>query len=648
MGDSLFTGVQMGDSFGVDAINNFFLAGGGLQIDYFLVMKVNGVKKAVLPLPEQPDSIQISDMFTETPIYTFDPNYAYREIGRARRRKVVLTGQVGTRRRLNMKITGVDGVSRPALVNETGEENLKNFEQFLRNYHQYTAGQPAPTVYTLAELENDIDYHAGKPYLEIKCFKEKLSGRCTVESFTYTKDAKSKRLGGYMWTLELMVYDDTKMEPPLGFTPFQEWADSLNNFLAAAEQFAAVLNGIADGVISETLGATGSVINNMRAVNAQLERLAKAPQRLTAAVDGLVADVLHAVNALYDSIASAVSFVYPNLVGLFTGDSWNFGRTQAAVNEMQARDWLFNEPVVLGVAQETGDQRTGEESPILIQMQSELRAAQTIEALLAIERHLALLGAYRRATNDVVAADSLYGFLESNRGIEALATLNPEQLSLVGQASEVEYRGSYEQYTMQDGENLLTVATRLLGSPEAWQTLARVNRCVDAYTMRDGSPIVGGTIILVPRRFSPMMHQLGRGTTLSETTGYEDQYGVDLYIDPLSGDLVLDYETGNAVVLSDGVDNLQQAIMIMIRTALGDITADHYFGTSAPSAIGSKFTENSAALILTDIEEMLKSDPRIVQVSNMSAVPHYTSNMLEISMDVLSYLGDTVRVRVPV
>lgn len=642
MANGLFSDVGMADSFGIDAVNNFFLAGGGLKIDYFLVAKVNGVKKAVIPLPEQPESVEIIDEFHENPIYTFKTDYTYREIAPSRRRRIIFTGQVGTKRRINLKASGADKVSKPELVNVSGEENLKNFEDFLRGYHKLTAGAASPAVYSIAELQNDINYSAGKPYLEVKCFKEKISGRCVVSSFQYKRDIKSKRVGGYLWSLELLVYDDTVLEPPLGFTPFGELAEALDDMLANVQLMLDVLSTIGEGIIDETTGAVGTVVNSLKSVASAADRLSRVPARAINAVDEIVSDVLNTVITLYDAIAGVVG----NIADL-AGDSWNFADTFKAARGIASRDWFFNDPE----AYLTKDVETAPSQDDAVDLATSGSALSAniviVNALRSIENYLAMLGAYRRAANPVIRNASEYGFLESARGLEALSTLNGD--SSVGSSAETEYRGSYYQYTMREGENLLIIATRLLGNPEMWAALAQVNRCLDAYTLRDGSPIVAGTVILVPTEQPLLMHHLGRGTTPAETTGFEDEYGIDLYINPISGDLVISDEVdATETQLSLGLDNLKQAIMIMIRTSIGDITADPRFGTVANAAIGSKFTEAGAALILSDIEELLLSDPRIAQVSNVVAIPHYGTGSLEISMDIVSYLGDAIGVRVPV
>jgi len=640
----LFDGQQITQSFGIDGVAQFFLGVGGLKIDYFLVVKVNGVKQAVVPLPEQPDSVQIVDEFYENPIYTFKQDFAYREIARARRKRITISGQVGTKRRANLKATGLDGVSKMELVNETGEENLKNFELFLNNYHKKAAGEPMPASYSIADLPNDLNYSAGKPYLELKCFKERISGRCAVQSFTYRRDTKGKRLGGYFFQLELLVYDETSLEEPLGFNFLDELSKSIDDMAGKAQLALDVLSGIGETAINSATGLSGGVVSSLGNVMNSAIRVAQLPVRAITAVDEVVADVLQALNTVYDGVAGVIGS-FAAIGDYFTSDRL-FAGTRAAYRDLDSRDWWINDvgekaPIIPAP---TGNPQLDGVPALQATASALLNGIIIIDALESIERFLGAVGAFRR-TQAPASVVSGAGFLQNSAGLDALATLNAEP----NRASppETEYVGNYTRYVMREGENLLLVATRLLGDPNEWTTLARVNRCLDAYTFRDGSPLLSGTAILVPNSNQLMMHNLGGGTTIAETSAFEDEYGVDLYIHPITGDLVLQSESGESI-LSYGVDNLKQAILIMIRTAIGDITADPRFGTPLSSAIGSKFTEAGAALILTDIEELLLSDPRIVEVSNVQALPRYQSEMLEISMDIRSYLGDTVSVRVPV
>lgn len=644
MPSDLFTNV---DSFIPGA--NYFLNSGGLQIDYFLAVRVNGVKTAVIPMPEQPNAVEVVDEFYENPIYTFRDDYAYREIAPPRRRKIRISGQVGTKRRINVKAT--NGIGSSELVNVPGDENLRNFEKFLRDYHTFASKNADPAVYSLAEMANDLNYSAGKPYLEIKCFPEKISGRCTVVSFNYSKDIASHRLGGYKWTLDLQVYDDTRMEQPLAFTPFGQWADTAADFLAKAQLALDVWSGIAEGVLSEGTDAARVAARAVSDLMSSVERLANVPFAAMNAANEIVRSVATVYNTTIATtlrIGNSYAEIGSYAANLF-GDTGDMFRAKSLYHDIWANDGKPSGGAP-GPQFSRANVANAAIAPAGIDLENssqELQVGAVLDMLDALDNLLATLGVYRAAAARSYAPDAT-GFLRTDRGLDALASLNSEVIAPSGEANEVDFQGMYRSYTMRSGESLLTVANELMGDPSEWTVLARVNRCIDAYTLRDGSPIVPGTVIRVPLTRPMMMHSLG-SSSLGSAAAQQDEYGVDFYIDPVTGDLVIaDRDDGTETELSEGIENMSQAILIMLRTAVGDITSDPLFGTTAPNAIGSKFTEQGAALIVSDIVELLTSDPRILEVSNVVATPLYAKHRLEISMDVITYLGDTMSLKIPV
>lgn len=637
MADNLITSGSVGAPWAVpNGLAEFFINGGGLNIDYFMAVRVNGQKKAVVPLPEQPNSVEVLDEFYEMPIYTFREDYAYREIAKPRRRKIKLMGQVGTKRRLNMKATSGSLVGAE-LTNVTGEENLRNFEAFLRDYHTLASGSFSPAVYSIDQMSNDLNYHAGKPFLEIKCFPEKISGRCVVDNFSYSRNVSSKRLGGYNWVLELTIYDDTKMESPLSFTPFEELAKGMADAIAGAEAFLQIANGIADGVIAETSGAISTVTGAVKSLARAAEQLATAPLRVLSAIDNIVADLLDTVTAL-DAAASNIINAYANG---FNEPGFIFGST---ANSWNSSDWLMRNEMPMKKNINTA----AEPDPVVETGTMSLQAVVLIDAIRAMDNLLAMLGVYRTLSARA-GFQTDTGFLQTERGLQLIASLQSDLEASLAQSSEQDYSGPTRPYVLASGENLMTIATSLLGTPEEWFTLAEINRCPDAYTLRDGSPMVAGSVIRVPIQSAVLMHNLGQ-PLLSSTEQYtQDEYGTDLYLDPFTGDLqFLDRDDGSETTLVTDLDNLTQAIMIMIRTAVGAVTADPVFGSAAQFAIGVKFTERVAVLLAANIEEVLLSDPRIESINNFVAVPNYAKGSLEISMNVVTYLGDTVSVNVPV
>lgn len=99
-----------------------------------------------------------------------------------------------------------------------------------------------------------------------------------------------------------------------------------------------------------------------------------------------------------------------------------------------------------------------------------------------------------------------------------------------------------------------------------------------------------------------------------------DPYGVDLAIDPDSGDLIA-WPNG-ALAVKDGADNVVQALYLWIKTTPGEVPLHPDFGSAfANGVIGGKFNiVGIEGLARAEFKNILANDNRLLSVSNVTVV----------------------------
>jgi len=630
---------------------DFFLENNGLKIDYVLEF-VEGSNSTVVPLPAQPNSVDISKMYTENAIYTFKDNYAFRETAKARRGVVVLRGQVTPRIALHVDAS-IAG--KPQIVNKEGDEHLKNFDKFIRRYHrEISKPHSIPDSVSLDSLERMYGYTAqdGAKFLVLRCYKENIHARCTVDNFTYRRSTEKHRLGGFDWELSLKLYDDyaESTQGNLQFDFLATATEGLNNALNNVAGGLDVLTGIVEGYTENTRNQISSSLNAAEGVLRAAAKLATTPLTVNAQVAAVVKDVLTTLDNLVGSI-EGVYRAY-DAEGAFAQPWRNIGEYWDAIDFWGQS--VTNRDVVAGFKPSETSTETSTETAQLGNNQAtlQLQVQEIQDGLRGALALVALLGGLRLSAGDGLFNVASNGFLNSPVGFAALAALHPTTPAALNTPQEDPTAVPYITYIMASGETLLTVASRLYDDPNQWVEIARINGCIDAYTMSDGTPITAGTQIRLPRVRAAMSMDLGQGQQLGVFSEFGDDanYGVDLYIDPESGDLLLSSGASleEPTVLSSNLDNLKQAILIMIRTAVGDLTADPSFGTNINEAIGNKFTEGLGTILAVRIREFLMTDPRIIDIRDLTITPLFSEGQLLIEMQVVSFNGDNISVILPV
>lgn len=583
---------------------DFLLSIGVIPVDYYLERRENGRATAVLPLPNQPKSVTITKEYAETPIYTFADTYTYRELGKARSARVVISGESGQRARLGIKEDGT-------LFNASGLDHLKAFDKFLSMYFCDTAQLRYPSVKSIDTIRKDLDFEA-KPYLVFRALDEGIHGKAVVESFTYRRDANTHRLG-YSWELTLRIYDPAETSLTNSIDEFYDNVNAGINELTGTFNLAdQTVTAFTDTVF---IGA-GRVFTEIGQVFRSFRAVITSPITAIESAFSMARSFGHMIESAVVNVPGAFS----EFGDYFSASDPNSGLARA--NRLAYGFEYFYDSVTPPDAEEPQLTRAEVEANTLA-LSTRQDAANTLADLLYAYQSLAgYLGlAQERGRLDLSAR----GFLATDVGISGLASLTDQDRRA---PEEARAAGLYTSYILKAGESLLTIANRFLGSPALWTELAEINRSQDAYTDANGAPYRAGSVILIPvsvANLAPMLLPQASFTT-------EDAIAVDLLLD-LNGDLLFN---GDDVELVSGEDNLRQAIINRIRTATDDITAAPRYGLSS-SLIGAKLTEQVSAYMTAHIREQVLLDPRVLDVRDITLTR--SGSTVDIGMSVYC-IGD--------
>lgn len=206
-------------------------------------------------------------------------------------------------------------------------------------------------------------------------------------------------------------------------------------------------------------------------------------------------------------------------------------------------------------------------------------------------------------------------------------------------------------YKAAAGENLATIAAKILGDAKQWPALAEINGFLGFGTKGDGSPLLPGDVVLVP----------AASAGLSPVSA-ADPYGVDLWIDPATGDLggvsqlvvYNDPVTGAPVAtvpevvdlrLSTGESNALQGLRLRLLTPQGEWRLRPGFGI-APQ-IGAPLLAAVRGQTAAQAAEQLRADKRVQRVRSLDVQDTGSGLVVEAEIDLIASGALTVLATVP-
>lgn len=584
------------------------LSVGLLPIGYYIERRTKHGLEKILPLPNQPSQVTINKVYTENPIYTFDPKFAFRQVAPPRIAEVSISGFTGSKGRLGINEDGT-------LEFMDGQEHMRSFDRFLNEYFRDAAAETLPASYDLSRIGNDLNYE-GRPYLIFRAMDEGVHGRCTIQNFSYIRSTEKSRIG-YQWTLTLRVYDSTSV----AFSnPIQDFMDDLEElFNVGATYTSAIVAGV--GLGTQILGSARGPIGALADFQSGIGDLLDSPISIVNAFGETwreITDLFNttAVNRMYpDRWFQDNTFASADTVAeYFNVASWEDQVRNRGAREQAPPEGLVNEG-------NTTDPQLQEDNMALT-----VADEDAIYTMIDLMYYAMILKGYTGSyLNDYVsdALDPPNGeYLSRNSNLRDLATFSGVELRAGNKDG-----GTFQKYTLKAGESLVSVALGLFADPEQWQVLAELNDCQDAMTMADGSPIGVGTEILIPI-------QSGGLLTIPNAPGpitIDQITGTDIGVD-FGGDIRL--RNGDLDMVSDE-ENLIQWITHTLRTVTGDIPYAASIGLPA-TIIGMKLTDEAIGLAVALMREALLVDPRILNVNEINLVRSGDSINVSLNIDCIN------------
>lgn len=186
--------------------------------------------------------------------------------------------------------------------------------------------------------------------------------------------------------------------------------------------------------------------------------------------------------------------------------------------------------------------------------------------------------------------------------------------------------GPVVRYQPGEGESLLDIAAKVLGSRGAWTQLAALNETSSPFFLGDGTPIGPGVTVLVP---------VGGVSALS-TVDARELFGVDLLV--VEGDLVASNDLDDVrTVAGDAL--YEQAIDLRLRSERGESRIFPRWGTWG---VGELLDEVQALAWPYQIADQVRRDPRTATVAEPR--PLATGASLDVELQVVTVAGGRVQV----
>ena len=219
------------------------------------------------------------------------------------------------------------------------------------------------------------------------------------------------------------------------------------------------------------------------------------------------------------------------------------------------------------------------------------------------------------------------------------------------------YPGKLAQATVYAGEDIRSLAGRLLRNRSAWHILVAVNRLSAPYITHDGAgdTLKPGDVLLYPS-LTEGFPSGGINIVNSEEAESKDQvpdahqaYGRDLRLVSVPignvdlADLYINQKGDISTIV--GMPNVLQAITIKLSTEQGELPVHPTFGSSFP--VGTKSTQNAINDFRVQAEATIYSDARIQRIKKLEFTAQGDALLLSADL-ILTDKSDGLSLSVPV
>ena len=391
--------------------------------------------------------------------------------------------------------------------------------------------------------------------LVFRDYDRKVNVYVEVENWTRVSSASDSRFSE-RYTLALR-----------GYAPVQP--DEPGNFLGPIAD-AALLTAAAIGAMNNYIAVGDNVLTN---VNNDLQVL-KEPFR-----------ALERTGTLFDSLAGGVGGIVDFPRSLLASATRAVGQFRNAWESLKDVGDIW-----------ASGQASGRATPPTQQERELIRNAEELGVTL-----LQAAGASGAGPRAFQAAQ--------NRDAQFIQVLPQRRTRAQDAPAERGQRLDVLRYQVRLGDTPETIASTFYGAVDRWSEVVAFGGWLDARTLADGSPFRAGVVIELPNT--------GYGEVEARRSTSDDPrevFGVDLLLGE-DGDLVLNGD-GTDVLTVTGPENLEQALLLRIRTRQGE--SSYFSGYGLPVAPGGAVSSEMFGLIGSHVREQFVKDPRVRRLENLA------------------------------
>lgn len=411
-------------------------------------------------------------------------------------------------------------------------------------------------------------------YMVFRALNEGVALKVEPINWQWNENAASARFS-YNWTLELEAYGPAPENPLTDiFSPATEMLkqaqDQINRAAGAVELGAAALGNV-QGELSE-------VTNTMRSVG----RVGTALQNVIGEVDNIRTFVTETLPATFFREVSRFAAAADDFMELK-------GELGEDVGELSAAGYAVYDFINRNVARP---------------------AAEAISSALT-------------------AAGLLKVTPEAIRVIQRIGTVE-EILPTDQGAIDFSVLRTHVQYTWRSGDTLQSLALRAFGDAARWPEIMDFNGLRSPRQWGDGTPIMVGDTLSVPREVEIETRGAVRG-------------------DPFSTDIALDLSTrdisfvDNDIKVTDGRYNLEQALALRMLTEQGESYLFPAYGL--PVRVGGTSADREVAYLASHVRDQLLRDARVREVRDVSVLVEGDTLAVSVSLSPIS--GDAITLVTP-
>lgn len=564
----------------------------------------------VIGFPFDPNLLQIDTPQNIQITHTL--NSTFREVAQNNGRIITIQGQSGYEERLGFARDG-------GYCFENGEILMEEFEEFLNNYN-YLLFKTSNSLFRNfsgkglhhTNIQQGNIIHSGyksvikgqnKYFMTLRCVRENITYKVEPIDFSINKDAARNKFG-YVYSLKLIAYGIYGQGKRSNI--FKDILDNVAAYIRLAALAAAFAQSVVENVNQDYINP---IKEPLRAINTSLSKI----EDLIGTAGAVTNNAISIISEIRQTVVN-LSYIFKENGRIAKSLNSSFGNISAQFNATKFEGWNADK-----LNQNTSNAFKGNRLPTertLDDLENEpfppqsygLRVRQnaTVKEQKDLSKTLDMLNDFdlSNKTEDEfnnlgILQASLNSMFYNLENLFSLVPLDfePSQIDTQNNGFErINFRalnendeGLFNIYRLKEGENLYSVARKVLGTPNDIGILIDANGWLDGYRRGDGSLCSQGDIIKIPINDLSLIFA-------------NDGIGVDLSC-PMNT-LSLDIDR-NDLNLSIAQNNLEQALKNYFLIHAGELRTALNVGCAG--VIGAKNLE----YVKSVITEKLLSDERI-------------------------------------